>query len=104
MFSRFKKPDDMSARPATTAPVTSAAPAAARPAPATAAQMALAARPLLLLDEAPAHLDETRRAALFAEIEHLGLQAFMTGTEPALFAALEGRAQMVRVLPGALES
>lgn len=65
---------------------------------------ALAARPLLLLDEAPAHLDETRRAALFAEIEHLGLQAFMTGTEPALFAALEGRAQMVRVLPGALES
>ncbi len=46
MFSRFKKPDDMSARPATTAPVTSAAPAAARPAPATAAQMALAARPL----------------------------------------------------------
>jgi len=63
----------------------------------------LAARPLLLLDEAPAHLDETRRAALFAEIEHLGLQAFMTGTEPALFAALEGRAQMVRVRPGALE-
>ena len=48
--------------------------------------------------------ESIRRAALFAEIEHLGLQAFMTGTEPALFAALEGRAQMVRVLPGALES
>ena len=63
-----------------------------------------AARPLLLLDEAPAHLDETRRAALFAEIEHLGLQAFMTGTEPALFAALQGRAQMVSVRSGALET
>jgi DNA replication and repair protein RecF len=63
-----------------------------------------AARPLLLLDEAPAHLDEARRAALFAEIEQLGLQAFMTGTEAALFSALEGRGQVVRVTPGALES
>jgi pilus assembly protein CpaF len=46
MFSRFKKPDDASARPAIMAPVTSAGPAAARAAPATATQAALAARPL----------------------------------------------------------
>jgi DNA replication and repair protein RecF len=60
------------------------------------------AQPILLLDEAPAHLDEVRRAALFDEIEALGLQAFMTGTERSLFAALEGRAQFVSVEGGAL--
>ena len=63
-----------------------------------------AARPLLLLDEAPAHLDEARRAALFDEIDRLGLQAFMTGTEEDLFSALRGRAQLVRVTPGALQA
>ena len=62
------------------------------------------ARPVLLLDEAPAHLDEARRAALFDEIEALRLQAFMTGTERSLFAALEGRAQFVSVEGGALLS
>jgi len=64
------------------------------------------ARPLLLLDEAPAHLDADRRAALFDEIEALGrergLQAFMTGTERVLFEGLEGRARFVRVAGGAL--
>jgi len=60
------------------------------------------AQPVLLLDEAPAHLDEARRAALFDEIEALQLQAFMTGTERSLFAALEGRAQFVTVEGGAL--
>ena len=62
-----------------------------------------AARPILLLDEAPAHLDEARRTALFDEITALDLQAFMTGTERDLFAGLEGRAQFVRVAGGALE-
>ncbi|MFE9084552.1 DNA replication/repair protein RecF [Brevundimonas sp. NPDC003935] len=62
------------------------------------------AQPVLLLDEAPAHLDEARRAALFDEIEALQLQAFMTGTERSLFAALEGRAQFVSVEGGALLS
>ena len=61
-----------------------------------------AAQPVLLLDEAPAHLDEARRAALFDEIEALQLQAFMTGTERSLFAALEGRAQFVSVEGGGL--
>lgn len=60
------------------------------------------APPVLLLDEAPAHLDTARRAALFDEIEALGLQAFMTGTEAELFTPLRGRAQFVRVEGGAL--
>ena len=58
------------------------------------------APPVLLLDEAPAHLDTARRAALFDEIEALGLQAFLTGTESELFAPLTGRAQFVRVADG----
>lgn len=60
------------------------------------------AAPILLLDEAPAHLDTRRRAALFDEIEALGLQAFLTGTEAELFEPLRGRAQFVRVEGGAL--
>ena len=61
-----------------------------------------AAAPILLLDEAPAHLDTRRRAALFDEIEALGLQAFLTGTEAELFEPLRGRAQFVRVEGGRL--
>ncbi|MCC7320154.1 MAG: DNA replication/repair protein RecF [Rubellimicrobium sp.] len=49
--------------------------------------------PVLLLDEVAAHLDEGRRAALYDEICALGGQAFMTGTEPDLFAGLGQRAQ-----------
>jgi len=62
----------------------------------------LSGTPVLLLDEAPAHLDTARRAALFDEIEALDLQAFMTGTEAELFSPLCGRAQFVRVEGGAL--
>lgn len=43
--------------------------------------------PVILLDEIAAHLDETRRAALFAILDDLGAQAFMTGTDAVLFAA-----------------
>lgn len=64
----------------------------------------LAAPPILLLDEAPAHLDTARRAALFDEIEALELQAFMTGTEADLFAPLKGRAQFVKVAGGGFEN
>jgi len=60
------------------------------------------AAPVLLLDEAPAHLDARRRAALFDEIEALGLQAFMTGTEAVLFQELQGRARFVTVEGGTL--
>ncbi|KAK0360545.1 hypothetical protein LTR94_026892, partial [Friedmanniomyces endolithicus] len=62
------------------------------------------AQPVLLLDEAPAHLDERRRSALFDEITALNLQAFMTGTERNLFDALEGRGQFVQVAAGRLET
>ncbi len=41
--------------------------------------------PVLLLDEVAAHLDAERRAGLFAEICDLGCQAWMTGTDRALF-------------------
>ncbi len=58
--------------------------------------------PLLLLDEIAAHLDEERRRALFDEIIGLNLQAFMTGTDPALFEALGSRAQTFRIARGAL--
>jgi len=49
-----------------------------------------------------AYLDRHRRAALFDEIEALGLQAFLTGTDEALFFDLKGRAQGVHVDAGAL--
>jgi DNA replication and repair protein RecF len=49
--------------------------------------------PILLLDEVAAHLDASRRAALFDEIEALGLQAFLTGTDVQLFADLKRRAE-----------
>jgi DNA replication and repair protein RecF len=56
-----------------------------------------APNPILLLDEVAAHLDRVRRAALFDEIEALGLQAFLTGTDEALFETLKGRALGVLV-------
>ena len=60
--------------------------------------------PILLLDEIAAHLDPGRRAALFAILDELGCQSFMTGTEPALFSALEGRAQFISVSHGSASS
>ncbi|MFO7855924.1 MAG: DNA replication/repair protein RecF [Paracoccaceae bacterium] len=53
--------------------------------------------PVLLLDEVAAHLDEGRRAALYDELVALGAQAWMTGTDPTLFAALGGRARRLAV-------
>jgi DNA replication and repair protein RecF len=58
--------------------------------------------PIVLLDEVAAHLDRSRRAALFDEIEVLGLQAFLTGTDEALFESLGDRALGVRVEDGRL--
>jgi DNA replication and repair protein RecF len=58
--------------------------------------------PLLLLDEIAAHLDQNRRAALFAEILRLGAQAWMTGTEPALFQGFDEKAQFFTVESGAI--
>ena len=44
--------------------------------------------PILLLDEVAAHLDEERRLALFEELRALGVQTWLTGTEPEIFAPL----------------
>lgn len=62
------------------------------------------AAPLVLLDEIAAHLDATRRAALFDEICALEAQAWLTGTGPELFAELGARAQAFTVTEEAGES
>lgn len=60
--------------------------------------------PVLLLDEIAAHLDAGRRAALFAILEELNCQTFMTGTDAALFSSLAGRAQFLTVDHGTVRS
>lgn len=59
--------------------------------------VARGASPIILLDEVAAHLDATRRAALYHEVTALGAQVFMTGTGPELFAELGPRAQHLAV-------
>lgn len=54
--------------------------------------------PILLLDEVAAHLDASRRAALYDELCALGAQALMTGTEAGLFDSLGARAQTFLVV------
>jgi DNA replication and repair protein RecF len=56
--------------------------------------------PMLLLDEIAAHLDESRRAALFDEIVALNSQAWLTGTDRQLFSPLDGHAEFVTVEHG----
>lgn len=56
--------------------------------------------PILLLDEIAAHLDAGRRAALFDILADLNCQAFMTGTDAALFSSLAGQAQFFTVSGG----
>jgi len=58
------------------------------------------AAPILLLDEIAAHLDSGRRAALFDRIDMLNCQAWMTGTDKSLFAAMGDRAQHFQVAGG----
>ncbi|ABE37243.1 DNA replication and repair protein RecF [Rhodopseudomonas palustris BisB5] len=56
--------------------------------------------PLLLLDEVVAHLDPARRRALFAELERLGAQVWMTGADPAGFAEIGPDAEIFTVESG----
>ncbi|MEL6569573.1 MAG: DNA replication and repair protein RecF, partial [Pseudomonadota bacterium] len=56
--------------------------------------------PFLLLDEAAAHLDTDRRAALYDELSALPGQAWLTGTEAFLFEPFNARAQRVEVSEG----
>lgn len=57
---------------------------------------------ILLLDEIAAHLDPDRRAGLFQILDTLGFQAFMTGTDKALFSAWGDRVQYFEARDGAL--
>ena len=58
--------------------------------------------PLLLLDEVAAHLDLARREALYAALASLPAQVFLTGTEPDIFAPLQGIAETFRATPDGL--
>ncbi|GAB4147081.1 MAG: DNA replication/repair protein RecF [Sphingomonadales bacterium] len=51
------------------------------------------AAPILLLDEVAAHFDASRRAALLDIVAALSSQAWLTGTDAALFEALGARGQ-----------
>ena len=62
------------------------------------------ASPLILLDEVAAHLDQSRREALFGEILSLGAQAWMTGTDRDLFAPLAENAQIFAVNQGKIRA
>ena len=59
--------------------------------------------PLLLLDEVIAHLDPSRRAALYDALSLLGAQVWMTGADPAAFGDIVGRAQVFLVRSGVVE-
>ncbi len=58
--------------------------------------------PVLLLDEIAAHLDPSRRAALFAQLRTLGCQTFMTGTDQMLFD--EGDMLRLQVQEGTIKT
>ena len=59
--------------------------------------------PLLLLDEVVAHLDPSRRAALYDALSSLSAQVWMTGADPAAFGDVIGRANFFVVRNGHVE-
>jgi DNA replication and repair protein RecF len=58
--------------------------------------------PVMLLDEVAAHLDRTRREALFEILAGLESQTWLTGTDAALFAPLRSAARFISVSDGTL--
>ena len=54
--------------------------------------------PVILLDEISAHLDIDRRGALYEEINALGAQAWMTGTDRNLFSEFGCKAKYFHVI------
>jgi DNA replication and repair protein RecF len=58
------------------------------------------AAPVLLLDEVAAHLDRSRRRALYERLAMLGCQAWLTGTDPELFVELGRNAHLLSVDEG----
>jgi len=65
-----------------------------------AVKRSLGAAPVLILDEACAHLDAARRAGLAEAILALEAQAWLTGVEPVLFEPFGTGAQSVAVVEG----
>ena len=61
-------------------------------------------RPVLLLDEVAAHLDPSRRAALYERLAGQGGQAWLTGTEAALFDAMPGPVTRFRIAGGRISA
>jgi len=59
--------------------------------------------PLVLLDEVVAHLDPSRRAALYDALSLLGAQVWMTGADPVAFGDIVGRALVFLVRGGVVE-
>ena len=53
--------------------------------------------PILLLDEVAAHLDQQRRATLFAELLAMRAQVWLSGTDRAQFAGLDPGAHFMNV-------
>jgi DNA replication and repair protein RecF len=47
-----------------------------------------------------AHLDPTRRAALFAELQKLGAQVWLTGADPAAFSEIGASGEIFDVENG----
>jgi DNA replication and repair protein RecF len=58
--------------------------------------------PVILLDEVAAHLDPSRRAALFARLDATGSQVWMTGTESNLFSSIDHNAMLIEISNGKL--
>ena len=56
----------------------------------------------LLVSEIAAHFDPSRRAALYADLDRMGSQVFMTGADPAAFAETREKAIVFNVSPGRL--
>lgn len=56
--------------------------------------------PLLLLDEVAAHLDDARRAQLFAHLKALDGQVWLTGTDAAIFRDLGHEASIFSLKDG----
>ncbi len=59
--------------------------------------------PLVLLDEIAAHFDPTRRAALYASLERLGAQVFLTGADPGQFKDVPRDTRHLLVSAGRVE-
>lgn len=56
--------------------------------------------PLMLLDDVAAHLDDHRRAALFARLQDLNAQVWMSSADADVFAGIANGAAHFEVAPG----